>query len=305
MKLFPPFINHANVISLGGGCSVKTELIRKYFPEQPALFFDYLWNLNDGLEACTQIILNNFKNFQEVDDLIFYPHPNWNRPLELNPVSLYVNLPGTIQNILVSKSFINISFFHYQHTTDTLQSFQRKSERFKKMLQDTDRQTIFLYYRQYDEPINSVYPERNDYSIEEKLSRLESESIRFRDAIEMKYPSLQFKLIALIMEPFTFHAKVTPVIDEFLQKKSMQESISSRKIVYDRVLASVSEDKERISSKSWGRIYRKHLITNPLMRMGKACLAIPFKLARNFQQSKKKRAVRSHKKVAIIAPDSL
>ncbi|MBW6520773.1 MAG: hypothetical protein K0A99_07135 [Desulfoarculaceae bacterium] len=288
MKIRHPFINHLNVISLGGGCTVKTELIRKYFPEQPALFFDYLWNLDDGLEACTRIILNNFQNFQEVDDLLFYPHPKWNTYIELKPISLCSNLPGTIQNILVSKSFPNISFFHYKHTTDTLQSFKRKSERFKKMLQDTDRQTIFLYYRQYDEPINSVYAERNDYSIVAKLSRLESESIRFRDAIEKKYPALQFKLIALIMEPFTFHPQVTPIIDEFLRKKSMPESELSRKIVYDRVLASVPDDKAKISSKSWGRIYQKHLITSPLRRIGKACLAIPVKLAKNFQQLRKR-----------------
>ncbi len=62
---------------------------------------------------------------------------------------------------------------------------------------------------------------------------------------------------------------------------------ATQKIVYDRVLTSVPEDKRKLSSKSWGRIYRRHLITNPLLRMGKTCLAIPFKVARNFQQLKK------------------
>lgn len=287
MKICHPFVNNLNVVSLGFGCAVKTELIRRYFPEQPALFFDYLGNF-DGLDTCTQIILNDFQDFQEMDDLCLYPHPKWNTDIELKPISLCATPPGTTKNMLVSRHFVNIVFYHYKHTTKTLQSFKRKSERFKKILQDTNRQTIFLYYRQYDEPLNGNYAESNDYSIDEKLARLESESLRFRDAIEKKYPALPFKLIALIMEPFTFHEKVTPAIDKWLHQKSIQESIATRKIVYDRIIASVPEDKGKISTKSWGRIYRKHLITNPLMRMGKACLAIPFKVARNFQQLRKK-----------------
>jgi len=283
MKICHPFVNNLNIVSLGYGCAVKTELIRKYFPEQPALFFDYLGNF-DGLATCTQIILNDFQDFQEMDDLCLYPHPKWNTDIELKPISLCANPPGRTQNMLVSRHFVNIVFYHYKHTIDTLQSLKRKSERFKKILQDTNRQTVFLYYRQYDEPLNGNYAENNDYSIDEKLSRLESESIRFRDTIEKKYPALQFKLISLIMEPFTFHEKVTPAIDKFLQQKS----ISTGEIIYDRVLTSVPEDKGKISSKSWGRIYRQHLITNPLMRMGKACLTIPFKVARNFQQLRKK-----------------
>lgn len=277
--------NTPHIVSLGGGCAIKTELIRKFFPEQPALFFDYLWNLDDGLDACTRIILNDFQDFREVDDLFYYPHPKWNTDSELKPISLCINPVGTGQSILVSRHFINISFFHYQHTTKTLQSFKRKSERFKKILQDTTCQTIFLYYRQHDEPINGNYAEKNDYSIDEKLSRLESESLRFRDAMEKKYPSLPFNLIALIMEPFAFHAQVTPAIDEFLRQKAI---LPSRSIVYDRVLASVPEDTAKLSSKSWGRIYRRHLVTNPLQRMGKAFLTIPFKMRRNFQQLRKK-----------------
>ena len=279
--------NWVYVVSLGWGCAVRTELIRRYFPEQPVLFFDYLGNF-DGLDTCTQIILNDFEDFQNLDNFLYYPHPKWNTDIELQPISLCFNPPGTLQDILVSKRFVDLAFYHYQHTIDTLQSFKRKSDRFKKILQDTNRQTIFLYYRQFDEPVNGRYAENNDYSIDEKLFRLESESIRFRDAIEKKYPSLPFKLIALIMEPFTFHEKVTPVIDEFLhQKKIQEESTITRKIIYDRVLTSVPEDKGKLSSKSWGRIYRKHLITSPVMRMGKTCLTIPFKVAKIFQQIKK------------------
>ncbi len=283
MKIYHPFVNNLNIISLGWGCAVRTELIRRYFPEQPVLFFDYLGNF-DGLDTCTQIIMNNFHDFQDIDDFFYYPHPKWNTEIELKPISLCFNPPGTTQNILVSKHFIDLVFYHYQNTIDTLQSFKRKIERFKILLQEIKCETIFLYYRQYDEPINGNYAESSHYSIDEKLARLESESIRFRDAIEKKYPLLQFKLIALIMEPFTFHDQVTPAIDKFLQQKSS----STRNIIYDRVLTSVPEDKGKISSKSWGRIYRKHLITNPLMRMGKACLTIPFKVAKNFQQLRKK-----------------
>ncbi|MCF8057073.1 MAG: hypothetical protein K9K37_10595 [Desulfocapsa sp.] len=283
MKIFHPFINNLNIISLGWGCASRTELIRRYFPEHPVLFFDYLGNF-DGLDTCTQIILNDFQDFQTIDDLFFYQHPGWNTDIELKPISLCCNPPGISQTVLVSKHFVDLVFYHYKHNIDTLQSFKRKSERFKRMMQDTRRQTIFLYYRQFDIPLDGNYAENENYSIDEKLSRLESESIRFREAIEKKYPLLQFKLIALIMEPITFDEKVTPVINEFFQQKQK----ATRKIIFDRVLASTPEDKRKISSKSWGKIYRKHLIPNPVLRFSRACLNIPFKVRRNVQQLRKK-----------------
>lgn len=283
MKIYKPFTNKLNIISLGAGCAVRTELIRKYFPEQPVLFFDYLGNFH-GLDACTQIIQNNFQDFQKIDDLFFYPHPKWNTDRELKPISLCVNPPGTTQNVLVSRRFTDIIFYHYKHDILTLQSFKRKIERFQKILQDNKRQTIFLYYRQYDEPLDGNYAENDDYSINEKLSRLESESKRFRDAMEEKYPLLQFKLIALITEPFTFHDKVTPVIDTWLGQKT----IPTRKIEFDKVLASAPEDKGKNASKSWGRIYRNHLLTNPVLRFGKACLTIFLKIKNLFRESGKK-----------------
>lgn len=289
MKNSHPFINNLNIISLGAGCAIRTELIRKYFPEQPTLFFDYLGNF-DGLDSCAQIIKNDFQDFQEMDDLFLSPHPKWNTDCELKPISLCANPQGIAQNVLVGKKFPDIIFYHYQHTTDTLQSFKRKSERFKKLLQETERQTIFLYYRQYNEPVNSIYAEDHDYSIQVKLAKLESESIRFRDAIAEKYPALPFTLIALIMEPFTFDEHVTPAIDEFLRQKTLSPSLSARKIIYDRVLSSAPEDTRKISSKSWGRIYRKHLVTSPIMRMGKACLALPFKIKAIIHKLRKKRA---------------
>ena len=90
MKICHPLVNHLNIISLGFGCAVKTELIRRYFPEQPAHFFDYLGNF-DGLDTCTQIIQNNFQDFQEMDDLVYYPYPKWNTDIELKPISLCAN----------------------------------------------------------------------------------------------------------------------------------------------------------------------------------------------------------------------
>lgn len=284
MKLLHPLINNLNIISLGWGCASRTELIRRYFPEHPVLFFDYLGNF-DGLDTCTQIILNDFQDFQNIDDFFYYPHPCWNTDVELKPISLCFNPPGIFQDILASKHFIDLVFYHYEHNIDTLQSFKRKSERFQRMVQDTKRQTIFLYYRQYDLPLDGNYAENEDYSIDKKLSRLESESMRFRDAIEKKYPLLQFKLIALIMEPFAYNEKVTPVINQFLLQK---QQIATRKIVFDRVLASVPEDKRKTSSRSWAKIYRKHLLPNPVLRFGKACLNVPFKVRRNVQQLRKK-----------------
>lgn len=287
MKNYPPFSPKFTVISLGTGCAIRTELIRKYFPEQPTLFFDYLGNF-DGLDSCTEIINNDFRDFQELDDFVLSPHPKWNTDCELKPISLCVNPPGTAKNVLVGKHFPDIIFYHYPHTADTLQSFKRKSERFKKLLQETGRKTIFLYYRQYNEPVNGRYAEKEDYSIQEKLAKLESEAIRFQDVMAAKYPALPFTLIALIMEPFAFHECVTPAIDGFLRDKELSPEGSTQRIIYDRVLSPVPGDKKKVSSKSWGRIYRKHLVTNPLTRLSRACITLPGKWVEKLRQLRKK-----------------
>ncbi len=114
-----------NIISLGWGCAIRTELIRRYFPEQPTFFFDYLGNF-DGLDTCTQIILNDFKDFRHVNDLCLHLHPRWNTLIELKPISLCFTPPGIRQEILVSTRYKNLVFYHYEHSTDTLKSFVRK-----------------------------------------------------------------------------------------------------------------------------------------------------------------------------------
>lgn len=272
-----------NVISLGLGCACRTELIRRYFPEQATHFFDYLGNYG-GLDICTAIIKSDFQDFQRLDDFQFFPHPKWNTTKELLPISLCINPPGTIKNILVSRRFSELAFFHYTLSADTIASFQRKAKRFRSILQDTERKTIFLYYRQYDEPLDGLYAESEDYSILQKLNRLEEESIRFRDTIEGRYPFLQFHLISLIMEPFSFHPHVTPAIDTFLREKAN----SSRAISFDRVHASHPQDKT-VSAHSWRDIYHKHILTTRTLRFGKALLNLPFKLKKLGAAISKKR----------------
>ncbi len=264
-----------NLVSLGWGCAIRTELIRRYFPEQPTLFFDYLGNF-DGLDTCTSILLNEFQDFQTVEDFCFFPHPRWNTDKELLPIPICFNPVGAAQkDILVSRRYPNLVFYHYDQTDATLQSFIRKGKRLTTLLQNTQTPLVFLYYRQYDEPLNDCYAEQHDYSITAKLAMLAAESLRFRDAMEQKYPRLSFTLIALIAEPLSFHAQVTPVIDDFLQRATV---VPERNIIFDRVLAASTEDTQKLSSKSWGRIYRRHLIPNPFDRMWRAAQNLPHKM---------------------------
>jgi len=264
-----------NLVSLGWGCAIRTELIRRYFPEQPTLFFDYLGNF-DGLDTCASILLNEFQDFQTVEDFCFFPHPRWNTDKELLPIPICFNPVGAAKKeILVSCRYPNLIFYHYDQTASTVQSFTRKSKRLTTLLQDTPTPLVFLYYRQYDEPLNDNYAEQHDYSITAKLAMLEAESLRFRDAMERKYPRLTFTLIALIAEPLSFHAQVTPAIDDFLQRTT---DSPTRKIIFDRVLAASPEDTRKLSAQSWGRIYRRHLIPNPMDRLRKAAQNLPAKI---------------------------
>jgi hypothetical protein len=203
-----------------------------------------------------------------------------------------LNPPGTVQNILVSKHFPDIVFYHYPHTIDTLQSFKRKGERFRKLLQEAEQRIIFLYCRQYNEPLNGMYAENEDYSIHEKLAKLESEAIHFQDVITAKYPALPFILIALIMEPFDFHESVTPAINEFLQQKECSPDGPSQRIIYDRVFSTVPGYEKEISLQTWHRIYRRHLVTSPLARLSRASITLPTKWAKKIHRFWKKDRMR-------------
>jgi hypothetical protein len=62
-------LNRELIVSLGSGCDIKLFLINTYYKHYPTEFFDYLWNLDIGLDYIKDIIKNDFEGLTEEADL--------------------------------------------------------------------------------------------------------------------------------------------------------------------------------------------------------------------------------------------
>ena len=54
-------LNRELIVSLGSGCDIKIFLINTHYKHYPTEFFDYLWNLDIGLDYVKDIIKNDFE----------------------------------------------------------------------------------------------------------------------------------------------------------------------------------------------------------------------------------------------------
>ena len=148
------------IIPLGGGCSVASNL-KSLNMRNKALFFDYLWNLNDGLNSATKIIDDNLEGFDKQEFYKYDYHPKWN----FDGKKIVKN-----EKVIVHKKYPNIAFIHYDIFKDdkAINSFLRKAKRVRNILKSGDK-IIFVYYRCYAEPINSDYKYYEDFDIDNKL----------------------------------------------------------------------------------------------------------------------------------------
>lgn len=190
-------------------------------------FFDYLWNLDGGLINVQSIIKSRFVGFEQLQNYVYRRHPQWNTSQDLRPIVLACANVNADQ--LVHCDYPNIAFVHHKRSTDLMESMIRKAERFLAILDD-DLPLTFIYYRQYHAPINGNYINQLDYDISDKLSHFVQESRSFVDAFIQLYPTKEFKLFSLFMEPIQHMPGVTDKISDFISQLTNTEHL-----VYERV----------------------------------------------------------------------
>ena len=150
-------------ISLGGGCDVAT-ILRRYKYRLVSLPFDWLWNLNEGLESVTKIIANDFSDINKSESFTYrnhYKFPN-------NKTLTFENYP-TIAHI-------------HENFLEEIDKFNLRIERLKKLLRG-DNPIVFVYYRQYNEGLEKT----NDEIIFQRLNQLFSESEDFVKMVEKNF----------------------------------------------------------------------------------------------------------------------
>lgn len=239
-------------ISLGGGCDIQTYLLNKYVNSETCVF-SYIWNLDGGLINVIDIIKNNFLGLKNIEDYLIDYHPKFYFPeTTTNNKPICLSCPKR-ENKLINKQYRSMSFFHYELSNEFIDSINRKIERFQNLL-NSEEEILFLYYRQYDEPINSDYFNDKDYDINLKLDVFINESEFFVKELQILYPKLSFKLLSLFMLPTKnneiIYNKLFPIINKFIL-----HSKNNKYILYDIVYKRGLE----LSLNQWNKIYKCYM----------------------------------------------
>ena len=244
-------LNRELIVSLGSGCDIKLFLINKYYKYYPTEFFDYLWNLDIGLGYVKDIIKNDFKGLTEESDFTLTIHKKFQKnlitKLNENEISLQSEELG-IQHFVANK-YPELNFMHYPKIDELVESFNKKIKRFRKILKN--RNVYFVYYRQYDEPVQSEYVNNSDYNLDSKINfwiRESSDFLEFAKSINKKN-----KLLSLFALPYDFD-------NTLLDKYSLDEK-SKDNLMLDFIYYKNAESSDRTYvDVEMKRIYEKYLV---------------------------------------------
>jgi hypothetical protein len=220
-------------ISLGGGCDIASNLKRLKISNS-TLFFDYLWNLDDGLKSVVKILDENFSSFTQKEYFIRTYHERFNK------------------EVFVNVHFPNIAFIHYDMASSkAFSSFVRKINRMRKLL-SSDKEIVFLYYRLHSEPINSNYKA----NIHDKMLFFLEESKYFVNYLNNSQPNLLFNLHCIFLKPLDNESQTSQEIDSFFAKR-----INDRERLGDKIKFSTgyerndeSQEKNKVSLDRWNEI---------------------------------------------------
>ena len=202
IKIFKAEKTKFKIVSVGSGCDIKLFMINPLLPHYQTEFFDFLWNFDGGLLSVKKIIESDFDGFSNQSDYYFGLHPKWDSSLDfqLKPdqVSLQYHEKDISYNI--PYKYPEIAFMHYPDLEWIENTYPKRIKQFQKFLKAKD--TYFVYYRQYDEPINSIYINEKDYDLDSKLDYWVRESIEFANFLDNLNKNI--KVLSLFALPHNF-----------------------------------------------------------------------------------------------------
>ncbi len=169
-------------VSLGGGCDVATNL-KKLGLRHEQYPFDWLWNLDAGLDYVSKIIATDFKGLTSKHDYTYASH-------QINPV----------EKFLIFKDYPKIAHLHSNphDNSDVLADYKVRIDRFRKLIKDTGEKTTFIYYR------NAAVAEENSINdFHAEVSHLKSETTLFEEMMARLHPDKTFSLVSLLAIPAT------------------------------------------------------------------------------------------------------
>lgn len=121
-------------LSLGSDCTVALKMKDKGV----TYFFDYLWNQYDGLRTVSNLIQNNFKHMNDINNY---------RVTTSHPV---LNTTNVKEVLNVNIYYPNVVFLHHDTSKpEIIDSLNRKIARTIEFLNQTDYK-VFVYTRKYN-----------------------------------------------------------------------------------------------------------------------------------------------------------
>jgi len=223
---------YKEVVSLGGGCDIASTLNYCRIRKQSGVF-DWLWNLNLGLENVYSIIQDNFIEFLDEQNYYYDKNARFGDKL-----------------VLMHKKYPQLVFLHQNplERKKDAEALSRRAKRFLNILNSRGK-VLFVYYRLMD----------NDENKENFQELLVSESLNFASKLNNLYPKLKFDLLSLYMDETLDNKR-------FKDIKIKSTLSKSYRIFFDSVLlrSDENEEKQAITKKRWIDILFKYIFRNPI-----------------------------------------
>jgi hypothetical protein len=214
-------------ISLGSSCDTANNLKRIGF-NHPNTFFDYVWNELNGLKDVTSIIMNDFKNFNDINNYtITNSHPvlNWD-------------------SFKINKFYPMFVFMHHDTTSQhVIDSLVRKILRTQRLLESNEMK-VFIYYRHYNW---KQYRSCSDVNI------IVNESSEFCNLYASKY-NKNFRLISLLT--YEYDEDISTIEKDIAYAGNFETEKLKFDYVYRR-----SDNNAKLNNfhiNSWNRIFTKY-----------------------------------------------
>jgi len=172
------------VVSLGGGCDVAT-ILGDFGVRRASLPFDWLWNLDTGLETVCDIIVDDFAHSLKPDSYGLTEHYRFPSRLSVT----YSSYPSVVH--------MHSDPFRVPEDHATL---VRRIQRFRRTLQDAPHIT-FVYYRCLEEG----RIKRSDSTLRDEFVRLQTEGARFSEAISSTLRRGQRSRLVLVLQAARQH----------------------------------------------------------------------------------------------------
>lgn len=192
----------SEIISLGGACDVGIALqwMRIKGPSYP---FDWLANLEGGLEQVVEILENNFDTVNQYDSYDLRYFPEFSKRL-----AVYKNHPSVVH-------------LHSNPLSDRNEheKLVRRMKRFQVTMEEEGLFVHFLYYRTLD----ALIQKDSSATWEQALELLEHEGLNFVRYVRNNYSGKLFNITLVIQADIQLSLPITAKIRELNKLNHLPE----------------------------------------------------------------------------------